>query len=196
MTSHPATRKSNGSSDSSPPGDSGSPQKGEPVFLAVGKLRRPHGLHGEIFMDVLTDFPERLHHGMILYVGPEYHPLLLTSHRWHGIALLITFEGFETPEQVGELRNQFAYVTAVDRPPLPEGEYYHHQLIGLRVVSEDGEWLGKVTEILTTGANDVYVVRPEIGKEILIPAVDEFIQAIDLERGEVQIRLVPGLLPE
>jgi 16S rRNA processing protein RimM len=69
-------------------------------------------------------------------------------------------------------------------------------LIGLRVVSEQGALVGKVTEILVTGANDVYVVRPEIGKEILVPAVDEFILAIDLEHGELRIRLAPGLLPE
>jgi 16S rRNA processing protein RimM len=79
---------------------------------------------------------------------------------------------------------------------LPEGEYYHHQLIGLKVVSEQGKVLGKVTEILATGANDVYVVRAEIGPEILIPAADEFVRAVDLEHGELQVRLVPGLLPD
>jgi 16S rRNA processing protein RimM len=87
-------------------------------------------------------------------------------------------------------------VPTADRPPLPEGEYYHHQLIGLKVVNEQGDVLGKVKEILATGANDVYIVRPEIGKEILIPAVDEFILAVNLERGELRVRLAPGLLPE
>ena len=181
---------------SSPSGDAGSPQKGEPVFLAVGKLRRPHGVHGEIIMDVLTDFPERLQRGMTLYVGPDHQPLLLRSYRPHAAALLVAFEGYDTPEQAGELRNRLAFVPVADRPPLPEGEYYHHQLIGLKVVSEQDELLGKVAEILETGANDVYVVRSEAGVEILIPAVDEFILNIDLERGEMRVHVVPGLLPD
>jgi 16S rRNA processing protein RimM len=196
MTSRSTVPPSIEDASSSPSGDAGSPQKGEPVFLAVGKLRRPHGLHGEIIMDVLTDFPERLHRGITLYVGPEYQPLRLRSHRWHTAALLVAFEGYDTPERAGELRNQLAYVTTADRPPLPEGEYYHHQLIGLKVISEQGEVLGKVTEILATGANDVYIVRAEIGAEILIPAVDEFVRAVDLEHGELRVRLAPGLLPE
>jgi 16S rRNA processing protein RimM len=196
MTSHSTVPPSIEDASSSPSGDAGSPHKGEPVFLAVGKLRRPHGLHGEIIMDVLTDFPERLHCGITLYVGPEHQSLQLRSLRWHTAALLVAFEGYDTPERAGELRNQFAYVTTADRPPLPEGEYYHHQLIGLKVISEQGEVLGKVTEILATGANDVYVVRAEIGAEILIPAVDEFVRAVDLERGELRVRVAPGLLPE
>ena len=181
---------------SSPSGDAGSLQNGEPVFLAVGKLRRPHGLHGEMIMDVLTDFPERLQLGMTLYVGPDHQPLQLCSRRWHMAALLVTFEGLNTPEQAGKYRNQLAYVTTADRPPLPEGEYYHHQVIGLKVIDEQGGMLGTITEILETGANDVYVVRADIGPEILIPAVDEFVRAVDLERGELRVRLAPGLLPE
>ena len=196
MTSHQAASQSTEIANSSPSGNSGSPANGEPVFLAVGKLRRPHGVHGEIIMDVLTDFPERIHPGMILYTGPQRQPLRLHGLRWHGSAMLVEFDGYETPESVGELRNQYTCVPTADRPPLPEGEYYQHQLIGLKVVSEQGETLGSVSEILSTGANDVYVVRPEIGKEILIPAVDDFVVAVDLERGELRVRLLPGLLPE
>ncbi len=196
MTSRSPAPQFSGTADSSPTGDAGSPHKGEPVFLAVGNLRRPHGLHGEIFMEVLTDFPERLHLGQTLYAGPSHLPLRLRSLRWHGSALLVAFDGYETPEQAGKLRNHLAYVTAADLPPLPEGDYYHHQIIGLQVVSEQGENLGRVSEILSTGANDVYVVRPDIGKEILIPAVDEFVVAVDLESGRLRVRLSPGLLPE
>jgi len=147
-------------------------------------------------MDVLTDFPERLQPGMTLYVGPDHQPMQLLSHRWHIPALLVTFEGLNTPEQAGKYRNQLAYVTAADRPPLPEGEYYHHQVIGLKVIDEQGVVLGTIAEILDTGANDVYVVRAEIGPEILIPAVDEFVLAVDLDRRELRVRLAPGLLPE
>lgn len=182
--------------NSSPSSGAGSQVNREPVFLAVGKLRRPHGLHGEIIMDVLTDFPERLHPGMTLYAGPQYQPLRLHSLRKHGAVLLVAFDGYETPETIGTWRNHLTYVTAADRPPLPEGEYYHHQVIGLKVIGEQGELVGWITEILAAGANDIFVVRPETGKEILIPAVDDFVLAVDLQNGQIRVRLAPGLLPE
>jgi 16S rRNA processing protein RimM len=172
----------------------GSLQPGEPAFIAVGKLRRPHGLHGEILMEVLTEFPERLVPGMAYFVGPEHLPLKLVKLRNHKDGLIITFEGYDTPENVGELRNQMVFVITADRPPLPEGEYYHHQLIGLRVVSESGETLGMISSILETGANDVLIIQPSDGQEILIPLIDPVIQDIDLELGEVHVQLLPGLI--
>jgi 16S rRNA processing protein RimM len=176
---------------------SGSPSDGEPVFLVVGKLRRPHGLRGEILMEVITDFPERLKRGLEIFVGEEHRPLRIDSLRKNDQTILIAFEGFPTPEAVGEFRNQYVYVRAEDRPPLPEGEYYHHQLIGLRVVSEEGQALGTLTYIMDmAGANDVYVITPEHGPEILLPALTETILEVDLERGEMKVHLLPGLLPD
>jgi 16S rRNA processing protein RimM len=174
----------------------GSPRTGEPLFLAVGKLRRPHGISGEILMDVWTDFPERLMPGMTLYIGSQHKPLHLRGLRRHGQALLMNFDEYDTPEKASELRNQLAFIPSIDRPALPEGEYYQHQLIGLRVLTEAGDVLGVVTEILETGANDIIVVRPETGPEILIPAADSFVLNISLEHGEMHVRVIPGLLPE
>ena len=173
----------------------GSPPSGGPVFLAVGRLSRPHGVKGEIIMDILTDFPERLKKGITLYVGPDYLPLQLISCRQHGRSLLVSFEGYHTPEQVGTLRNLIASVTSADRPPLPEGEYYHHQILGLQAVTESGEVLGVVREILETGANDVFVILPEDGPEILVPDIDEVVKDIQLEKGQIVIALLPGMLP-
>lgn len=167
-----------------------------PAYLAIGKLRRPHGVKGEILMDVLTDFPERIQTGATLLVGAEYTPLQLRSRRAHGNTLLVAFEGYDTPEAVGEWRNQIVYVTAADRPALPEGDYYHHQLLGLHVVSDAGQELGLLAEILETGANDVFVVRPESGPEILLPVIASVFLGVDLERGEIRVHLLPGLLSE
>lgn len=175
---------------------SGSPLPGEPAFLAVGKLRRPHGVHGEMLMDVLTDFPERLQPGTRLYVGPEHQPICLTNVRRHRQDMLVSFEGYSTPDSVGQLRNLILSVSAADRPALPEGEYYHHQLIGLNAVSEAGQALGKVVEILETGANDVLVVCAENGRKTLVPLVDEFIRQVDLAGGEVRIHLIPGMISD
>ena len=172
----------------------GSPSGGEPAFLVVGKLRRPHGVRGEILMQVITDFPERLQPGVTVFVGQQHRPELVRSRRPHGQGLLLTFDGYTTLETVGTLRNALVYVPVADRPPLPQGEYYHHQLLGLCVVSEDGRQLGRVHQILTTAAHDIYLVRGESGPEILLPATDEVILEIDLANGLLRVHLLPGLV--
>lgn len=174
----------------------GSPGKGEPVFLVIAKLRRPHGVRGEVIMDVLTDFPERLKKGLVVFIGQDHRAETIRSLRQHGTALLVAFKGYDTPETVGVLRNELVYVRADDRPPLAEGEYYHHELIGLRVVDESGILLGTLIQILDTRANDVYVVRPQAGPEILLPAIESVILDIDLEKGEIRVHLLPGLIPD
>jgi 16S rRNA processing protein RimM len=177
-------------------GGESQPSTQQPSYLAVGKLHRPHGVHGEMILEVLTDFPERLHEGVTLYVGEKQAPMQLVKVRQNDKSLLVSFKGYTTPEAVGELRNQLVYVLAADRPPLPDGDYYHHQIIGLQVLSDQGKTLGIVSEILETGANDVFVIRPKNGPEILVPDTDEVILRIDLEKGEMVIHLLPGLLPE
>jgi 16S rRNA processing protein RimM len=174
----------------------GSPLTGEPAFLAVGKLRHPHGVRGEILMEVYTDFPERIQPGMVLYLGDEASPLTLLKCRSHHDGLLLTLQGYTTPEAVGMLRNQLLYVRTGDRPPLPEGEYYQHQLISLDVVSDTGEVIGKVSEILETGASDVLVIRPELGPEVLIPVRDDFIRQIDLAQRTITVHMIPGMRGE
>jgi 16S rRNA processing protein RimM len=171
----------------------GLPSFGEPVFLVVGKLRRPHGVKGEMLMEVLTDFPERLQPGSVLFVGDEHLPLSIRSRRTHHYGLLISFEGYDNPEDVGVFRNHYVYVSAVDRPPLPDGEYYHHQLLGLSVVSDTGEVLGQLTEILVTGANDVYLIKSESSPDLLLPAIDSVILEIDLDEEKMLVHLLPGL---
>ncbi len=147
-------------------------------------------------MEVITDFPERIRQGKTLYIGESHQPLKVAGRRVHGGNILLAFNGIDTPEEAGRLRNQWVYVPAEDRPPLPEGEYYHHQLMGLQVKNEDGSDLGKITSILETGANDVYVVRSESGKEVLLPAIQSVILGIDLENGQMLVHLLPGLLPD
>jgi 16S rRNA processing protein RimM len=175
----------------------GSPLPGEPVFLVVGKLHRAHGVRGEVILEVITDFPERLHSGVTVYVGDEHRSERIRSSRTHSEGMLVAFDAYSDPESASGLRNQLVYVRADDRPPLPEGEYYHHQLIGLKVITDEGRMLGRLKQILdNTGANDVYVLQPEQGREILLPAIADVIRKIDLSRGEIQVHLLPGLLEE
>ncbi len=174
----------------------GSPEKGEPLFLAVGRLLKPHGLHGEMSMDVLTDFPERIKPGQTLYLGEQHTELEISGVHGHSSSFLIQFNKYDTPEAAAVLRNQLVFVRASDRPSLPEGEYYHHQLLGLKAITDEGEVLGEVSGILETGANDVFSVRSESGKEVLIPNISSIVTEINLEAGLIRVHLAPGLLPD
>ena len=186
-------------SDINPPAQpqapAGSPVPGEPVFLVVGKLRRPHGVHGEMLMDVLTDFPERLSPGVRVFVGEDHQPRLLRSVRWQVDALRVAFHGFDDPEAVGAFRNLLVTVRADEIPALEEGDYYHHQCLGMAVIDETGKRIGVITEILESSAHDIFVVETGQNKEALIPATDEVMLKVDVPRGEMQVRLLPGLIP-
>jgi 16S rRNA processing protein RimM len=175
---------------------SGSPLDGEPEYLVVGYLRRPHGVHGEMIMEVQTDFPERLKPDTDVYIGDVHKRLIITSTRFHNEGLLIKFQAVDTPEEAGRYRNQSVYVKAADRPALPEGQYYHHELIGFTIVDEKGELIGSLTEIMQTGANDVYVVRQAEGREILLPVISSVILAVEMGSRRIRVRLIPGLLDE
>lgn len=171
---------------------SGSPI-GEPVYLAIGFLRRPHGVNGEVIMDIHTDFPERIKPGRKVLIGEKYQPQTLDTVREHQDGLLVSFCGIDSPEDVGKFRNQWVYVKASDVPPLPEGKYYKYQLVGLDVMDDNGNALGKIVEVLETGANDVYVARDESGKEILLPAIPPVILSVDINQGVMKVHLLEGL---
>lgn len=172
--------------------NTGSPT-GEPLYLSVGFLRRPHGVQGEIIMDLHTDFPERMKKGRKLLVGEEHKPMTLTSVRPHQLGLLVKFKDVNTPEEAGLFRNQWVYVPTKD-VPLPEGEHYKHELLGIKVVDENDSPLGVLAEILETGANDVYIVRDDSGKEILLPAISSVILDLDIDRGLLKVHLLEGLI--
>jgi 16S rRNA processing protein RimM len=171
--------------------NTGSPT-GEPLYLSVGFLRRPHGVKGEIIMDLHTDFPERMKKGRKVFVGESYKPMTVAGVRPHQKGLLVKFQNVETPEDAGLYRNQWAYVQTKD-VPLPEGQHYKHELLGLKVLDENDNLLGELVEILETGANDVYVVRDDSGKEILLPDIPSVILDLDIERGFLRVHLLEGL---
>ena len=171
--------------------NTGSPN-GEPVYLSVGFLRRPHGLKGEIIMDLHTDFPERMKAGRELFVGDKYKKMILASARPHQKGLLVKFKGIDTPEDAGLYRNQWLYTKSAD-VPLPEGQYYKHELLGLKVVDENDSPLGELVEILETGANDVYVVRGASGKDLLLPAIPSVILDLDVGAQLMRVHLLEGL---
>lgn len=165
----------------------GSLQTSEPEFICIGKIHRAHGIRGDVVMDPMTDFPERIRRGKTVYVGDSYQALTIARVRDKAPYLLIGFKEIEDETAASAFRNTYVFVKTADLPKLPDGEYYFHQLIGLEAISVNGEHVGILSEILETGANDVYVIKKDDGTEELVPDVPQFIRLIDVDKHIIQI---------
>lgn len=170
-----------------------SPKGSGPSFLAVARVRRPFGVRGELLLEILTDFPNRLFQHEVLYAGRDRLPYEVETLRRHGTDLLLRLKEIRDRDAADRLRGEAFFIRVDDLPPLPKGVYYLHQIEGLEAVTEQGESLGRVKEILKTGANDVYLVQGEKG-EILLPAIPQVILAVRLEEGKIIVRLMEGLV--
>ena len=107
--------------------------------------------------------------------------------------ILIKFAGIENPEDAELLRGSYLLINRKDAKPLEEGTYYIVDLLGLEVYTDEGVLLGKVDDIFNTGSNDIYVVKDELGKQELLPGIDEVIKVIDIETGKIIVNLIEGL---
>ncbi len=166
----------------------------EPRYLLVGRVLRPHGVRGELRVEMLTDYPERIATLDTVYVGASYQPYKPLGVRVHKGAMLLTLDGCADRDAAEALRGQPMHIDWEDAVPLEEGEYYHSQLVGLRVELEDGTPLGELVEVFEApGANDVYVVHGPRG-EVLLPAIEDVIRSIDFEAQRMVIHPLPGLL--
>jgi 16S rRNA processing protein RimM len=171
-----------------------------PQYLVIGEVLRPHGVQGELRVRLLTDYPERIGQLKVVYMGTSVDSPNLKAYPVEGIRLhldygLLKIHGINTRNKADRLRNLLIMVDIENAVPLEEGEFYLFELIGLEVRTEDGESLGTITEVLETGANDVYVLDSPRYGEVLIPATDETILKTDIAGGVVIVRLPEGLLP-
>lgn len=171
-----------------------------PEYLLIGEILRPHGVTGEVRMRVLTQYPERLSEIEHVYLskdpdGRNAREYRIQSVRMHQGCALLRLRGVGDRSAAEMLRRLWVMIPLDQAVPLDEGEYYIYQLIGLDVRTEDGESLGPISEVLETGANDVYVVESAEYGEVLIPVIEETILEIDLEGGYLIVRLPDGLLP-
>jgi 16S rRNA processing protein RimM len=170
----------------------------EPRFLVVGRIARPHGVRGEMRVEILTELPERLMWLTEVYLARDPDALEpdrvdVAQVRLHKEQALLQLTGVTTREAAEDLRSMLLMVPVADALPLEEGEYYLYQLEGLKVVTDEDEVLGVVREVLETGANEVFVVDGSRG-EILLPNTVEVVQDIDLAAGRITVKLLPGLL--
>ncbi len=155
-------------------------------LIAVARISTPHGVRGEVKLLPLTDFPRRFEQTESLLMADGTR-LVLESARMNKDVVLVKFRGMDTPEVWAPLRHQELYVTEEELMPLPPGQYYIHQVIGLTVVDNSGSTLGTVSDVLQTGSNDVYVVKTLDGGELLLPAIASVIHLIDIENGRMTV---------
>lgn len=172
----------------------------EPRQLVIGEILRPHGVRGELRMRVLSHDPQALKQLTYIYLAdsaarPERERINVTQIRFNKAYILLSLDGCNRREQAEELRGKLVYCDIEQLPPLNEGEYFLFQLVGLLVVA-DGSEIGRIRDVLETGANDVYIVESAEHGELLIPAHDETIDQIDFESGVISMTLPEGLLAQ
>lgn len=167
-------------------------ESAEAEFVTIGQILAPWGVKGKLKVKVVTDFPQRFAPAAKVYVNRQ--PMTIDSAEWHKSQVIIKFNQIDTVAAAQRLQGQPIEIHRSQLYPLPEGQYYHFQLIGLEVWTIQGELLGNVTEILAAASNDNYVVSGARG-EILIPAIEDVVKSIDLERGRITIEPIEGLLP-
>jgi 16S rRNA processing protein RimM len=169
---------------------SGSPQSGEPLSVAIGKIRRPHGVKGEVIFEPYPEYFTHLKKGQVLMIGKKHEAYTIHSIRAMDQNYLISFDGLLDCDKAGFLRNQLVYLRTEDLDQHPLGKHYPHQVLGMQVVDENGENVGRLEEVLLTGANDVYVVKKEDSiDEILLPAIDSVILNVDEEKKVITVKL-------
>jgi 16S rRNA processing protein RimM len=163
-----------------------------PESLVIGYILGPWGMKGEMKVHVVTDFPDRISPGRPVYL--DNHPLEIETCRAHRQHLVVKLVGIDTRTDAEKLRGSELTIPGTDLRPLPDGEYYAFQLIGLDVVTTGGRPVGRIVDLMTTGSNDVYVVRGEQG-ETLVPATEDVVKSIDVEKQRMVIEAIEGLLP-
>jgi 16S rRNA processing protein RimM len=164
-----------------------------PRYLIIGRVLKPFGVRGELKIEILTEFPERFASLRQVFLGDDAKSFAVESARLHSGAALLKLAGVDTPEAAAKVRAQLVYVAIEDAVQLPENQVYLYQLIGLRVQTRDGQALGAITDVLDTRANDVYIVSDGT-REILLPAIPDVVKEINLERGEMIVELIDGLV--
>jgi 16S rRNA processing protein RimM len=165
--------------------------------LVVGRIGRPHGIRGEVSVEVRTDSPdERFAAGSVLVTDPaERGPLTVTRLHWHSGRLLLTFDGVADREGAEALRGILLVVDSDDLPELADpDEFYDHQLVGLRAVLPDGAALGTVEDVLHAPAEDLLAITAPDGAELLVPFVSAIVPTVDLRGGRVVVDPPEGLL--
>lgn len=168
-------------------------------LYTVGKIVNTHGIRGELKIVPQTDFlEERFAKGSkLVFFNPEKEELLpvtVESSRNHKNMIIARFQGYNDINEVEKYKGWLLKVEEQYLSELGDEEFYYHEIIGCLVFTEDGEELGTISDILSPGANDVWVVKRSAGKPLLLPYIDEVVLNVDVEQKRVTVHLMEGLL--
>lgn len=169
----------------------------EEKMYNVGKIVNTHGIRGEVKVVRITDFEERFHEGNTVYAvknNGEMIELVIDGHRKHKGFDLLHFEGKNNINDVEHLKGCYLKITESQQTDLGENEFYYHEIIGCSVFTTSGEKIGVVKEILSPGANDVWVTKRPKGKDVLIPYIEDVVKEVNIEDKKITIELMEGLL--
>ena len=163
--------------------------------LEVGQIVNTFGIKGEVKVTPFTNDMKRFDDLKKVYVTSRKDSKLykVESVRYHKNMVLLKLEGINNPEDAEMLKNSYLEIDRKDAIPLEEGTYFIADLIGLEVYSDEGNLLGKVEDIYNTGSNDIYVVKDELGKQILLPGIKEVIKEVKLDE-KIIVHLLQGLV--
>lgn len=163
----------------------------------IGKIVNTHGIRGEIKVVRISDFDERFEKGNTVYVVKENKeplPLVIKAHRIHKGFDLLLFEGYDSINEVEAFKGASLEITEDQLTELEENEFYYHEIIGCTVFSTGNEEIGRIKEILSPGANDVWVVQRAGKKDLLIPYIKEVVMEVDTQEKKIVIEPMEGLL--
>ena len=165
-------------------------------YLEIGQIVNIFGIKGMVKVKSFSENIERFDKLKNVYVKSKTENKIyeIEEVKYHKNMVLIKFKGIDNPETANLLRNSFLLVDRSKEEPLEEGMYYIVDMIGLDVFDENNELLGHLEDIFNTGSNDIYVIKNEQGKQILLPAIKEVIKKIDLENKKIFVHLIPGLI--
>lgn len=164
-------------------------------YFRVGVIANTHGIRGEVKVYPTTDDPKRFK-GMkeiLLDTGNELLPLEVASARFFKNLVILKFKGIDNINDIEKYKGKDLLVSRENAIPLEEGEYYIADIIGAKVVTDEGEDFGELVDVLTTGANDVYVVKHD-GKEVLLPVIPDCVLNRDMEQKIVTVHIMKGLM--
>ncbi len=170
--------------------------RGVAGLLAVGRILRPHGIRGAVVVESLTDSPARFEPGSCLLLSKapgEQVEVTVDSGAPHKGRFLVTLRGIADRNAAEALRGLYLMIRERDASPLAQGEFWAHELLGLKVVREGGEELGEVGEVLCRQAQDLLVVVKEDGGGFDIPFVEEFVREVDVHSGTITVALIEGI---
>lgn len=166
-------------------------------YLEIGQIVNTFGIKGMVKVKPYTDdVKKRFNNLKKVYIQnkndrKEYE---IEEVKYHKEMVLIKFKGIENPEDANLLRNHYLVVDRDEEKPLEEGTYYIVDMIGLEVYTDVGEKIGILDDVFNSGSSDIYVVKNELGKQILLPAIEDVIKNIDMEQRKMIVHLIPGLV--